>query len=235
MINIRQKLSAEFTGTFALVLAGTGAIVSNELSSGAVGHTGIALTFGLVVWVMIAAFGDRSGAHFNPAVSLALAASGRFPWRDVPGYVAAQCLGATAASWLLRNLVPAAQTLGATRPSGSTGQSFALETLLTLILMLVILSVSDPGRSPDPTAGIAIGSTVALEALFAGPICGASMNPARSLGPALMAGELKDLWIYLAAPCLGALLAIPLCCCTRGNACCSPLSTHTNPCTSTRS
>jgi aquaporin NIP len=217
-----QKLSSEFTGTFCLVLAGTGAIVSNQLSSGAVSHTGIALTFGLIVWVMIATFADRSGAHFNPAVSLALAAAGRFSWRELPGYLAVQCLGALSASLLLKALVPTATTLGVTAPSGPAHQSFLLETVLTLILMLVILSVSDPSRKSDSTAGLAIGATVALEALFAGPISGASMNPARSLGPALASGELGSLWIYCAGPCLGALLSLPLCRCTRGSKCCPP-------------
>jgi aquaporin Z len=220
-----QRLAAEFTGTFTLVFAGTGAIVSNEISGGGLGQTGIALAFGLAVWVMIATFADRSGAHFNPAVSLALAAAGRTPWSQVPGYVAAQCVGAVGASWLLRTLVPAARTLGVTTPSGSDAHSFVFESVLTLVLMLVILAVSDPNRKPDPTAGLAIGATVALEALFAGPVCGASMNPARSLGPALVSGEMGHLWIYLGAPCLGALLAVPFCRCNRGAACCSLSST----------
>jgi aquaporin NIP len=224
-----QKLSAEFIGTFSLVLAGTGAILSNQLSAGAVTHTGIALTFGLVVWVMIASFGDLSGAHFNPAVSIAFAVSGRFPWHQVPGYLAAQCVGALSASIFLKYLAPTANTLGATTPSGSVFQSFTLETMLTLILMLVILSVSDPVRKSDSGAGLAIGATVALEALFAGPISGASMNPARSLGPALATGSLAHLWIYLTAPCLGAMLAVPLCRCTRGTTCCSDSTKAKNP------
>lgn len=215
-----NKLLAELLGTFALVFAGTGAIVINQVSGGSIGHAGVALTFGLVVMAMIYTFGDVSGAHLNPAVTLAFAAAGRFPWRDVPGYVAAQCVGALAASGLLRMLFPGGGTLGATLPAGPASQSFILEVVLTAVLMLVILSVSTGAKEKGVTAGIAIGGVVALEAMFAGPICGASMNPARSLGPALISGHLQHLWIYLSAPVLGALLAVPLCVGVRGKSCC---------------
>lgn len=206
-----KKLLAEFLGTFSLVFAGTGAIIVDSASHGAISHVGVALTFGLIVLAMIYTFGDVSGAHLNPAVSVAFAAAGRFPWKDVPGYVGAQIAGAMASSGLLRFLFPSDLLLGATLPAGSASQSFILEVVLTAILMLCILNVSTGAKEKGTTAGIAIGSVVALEAMFAGPICGASMNPARSLSPALVSGHLESLWIYLAAPVLGALLAVPLC------------------------
>lgn len=205
-----SRYSAEFLGTFALVFAGTGAIVSNDTFGGVIGHPGIALTFGLVVMAMIYTFGDVSGAHFNPAVTTAFAAAGRFPWRDVPGYAAAQCLGAISASAVLRGQFPAHATLGTTLPAGPATQGFVFELILTAILMLTILRVSTGAREKGITAGIAIGAIIALEAMFAGPVCGASMNPARSLGPAVVSGTMDSLWLYLAAPTAGALLAIPL-------------------------
>ena len=220
-----KKLFAEFLGTFALVFAGTGAIVINHVSDGAIGHAGIAMTFGLVVTAMIYALGDVSGAHLNPAVTTAFAAAGRFPWRGVPAYIGAQVLGAFAASGLLRALFPASATLGETLPAGVPMQSFILEVVLTLLLMFVILSVSTGAKEKGITAGIAIGAVIALEAMFAGPICGASMNPARSLAPAVMSGHLEHLWLYLAAPLLGALLAVPVCCGVREAGCCSRAAT----------
>ena len=215
-----RKLLAEFLGTFCLVFAGTGAIVIDQASNGAIGHAGIAITFGLVVLAMIYTFGDVSGAHLNPAVSLGFVASGRFPWQQAPFYIIAQTGGALLASGLLRFLFPANEILGATLPAGSETQSFVLELVLTAILMLTILSVSTGAREKGVTAGIAIGAVIALEAMFAGPICGASMNPARSLAPALVSGHLEHLWIYLAAPVTGALLAVPLCCGVRERCCC---------------
>jgi aquaporin Z len=207
---------AEFLGTFIMVFAGTGAIVINQASNGAIGHAGIALTFGLVVLALIYTFGDISGAHLNPAVSIAFAAAGRFPWKEVPLYLGAQLAGAFAASGLLKFLFPGAGTLGATLPAGSASQSFILEVVLTAILMLVILSVSTGSKEKGITAGIAIGAVVALEAMFAGPICGASMNPARSLAPAIVSGHIEHLWLYPIATVLGALLAVPLCQAVRG-------------------
>jgi len=205
-----SRYYAEFLGTFALVFAGTGAIVINDSCGGVIGHPGIALTFGLVVMAMIYTFGDVSGAHFNPAVTTAFAAAGRFPWREVPGYAAAQCLGAISASAVLRGQFPAHATLGSTQPTGTASQSFVFELILSAILMLTILRVSTGAREKGITAGIAIGAVIALEAMFAGPVCGASMNPARSLAPAIVSGTMDSLWLYLAAPTAGALLAIPL-------------------------
>ncbi len=205
-----RRILAEAVGTFCLVFAGTGAIVVNETTGGTVSHVGVALTFGLVVMSMIKALGDVSGAHFNPAVTVGFALSRRFEWREVPGYVAGQVAGAFAASGLMRLLFPASVTLGATLPTGLPSQSFVLEAVLTFILMLVILSVSQGAKERGITAGIAIGGVVGLEAMFAGPISGASMNPARSLAPAMVSGHLASLWIYLLAPVVGAALAVPV-------------------------
>ena len=217
---MKARFLAEFLGTFALVFAGTGAIVVNASSGGVIGHAGIALTFGLVVLAMIYTFGDVSGAHFNPAVTLAFAAAGRVEWRETPVYLSAQLGGAFAASGLLHLLFPADTTLGATLPSGTAAQSFVFELVLTFLLMLVILGVSTGAKEKGITAGIAVGSVIAFEAMFAGPICGASMNPARSLAPALISGHLEHLWIYLTAPVLGAALAVPLCIGVREPGCC---------------
>ncbi|MCX6962882.1 MAG: aquaporin [Verrucomicrobia bacterium] len=205
-----RKFLAEFLGTFALIFAGTGAIVINAESGGAITHLGVALTFGLIVLAMIYTLGDVSGAHMNPAVTLAFAAAGLFPFTSVLLYIAAQVSGALLASLTLHFLFPQNVTLGATLPIGSPMQSFVLEFILSAILMFVILNVSHGAKEKGITAGIVVGAVIALEALFAGPICGASMNPARSLAPAIVSGHLEHLWIYLVAPVLGMLLAIPL-------------------------
>lgn len=227
---MQKRLAAEFLGTFALVFAGTGAITINEVTDGTIGHAGIALTFGLVVLAFIYALGDVSGAHFNPAVSLGFWFAGRFERRDVLPYITAQISGAMTASALLRVLFPASKTLGATLPARGAWQSFILELVLTFLLMLVILSVSTGAKEKGITAGIAVGSVIALEAMFAGPISGASMNPARSLSPALVSGQIAELWIYLTAPVLGALLAIFACRCVRDKDCCGSAD---QPCVST--
>jgi len=215
-----KRFTAEFIGTFGLVFAGTGAIVINEVSGGAVTHVGIALTFGLVVLAMIYTFGDISGAHLNPAVTLGFWAARRLPIRDVPPYVASQILGASAASASLRFLFPQNKLLGATLPTGTDSQSFALEAILTFLLMLTILNVSIGAKEKGITAGIAVGSIIGLEAMFAGPICGASMNPARSIAPAVVSGHLEHLWLYLVAPLVGALAATFACRCVRESSCC---------------
>jgi aquaporin Z len=220
-----KKLCAESIGTFGLVFAGTGAIVINEASHGAITHVGIALTFGLIILAMIYTFGDISGAHFNPAVTIGFWAARRLPGRDVAPYIASQCLGALLASATLRLLFPDNVLLGATMPAGSELQSFVLEIILTFFLMLTILNVSTGAKEKGITAGIAVGSVIALEALFAGPISGASMNPARSFAPALVSFHPEHLWLYIAAPILGACLAMPACRCVREKDCCCVPST----------
>jgi len=216
-----NKILAEFLGTFILVFAGTGAMVIDQLSGGTIGHVGIALTFGLVVMAMIHTFGDVSGAHLNPAVSIAFAVAGRFPKHELMGYVIAQLGGALTASATLKLLFPSAQNLGMTLPRSGILPGFVMEIILTAILMLVIFSVSTGSKEKGITAGITIGGVIALMALFAGPISGASMNPARSLAPAIMSGKLHHLWLYPVATIVGALLPIPLCRATRGAECCS--------------
>lgn len=203
-----NRALAEGIGTFCLVFAGTGAIAV-DAQTGALGHAGVCLVFGLVVMAMISSFGHVSGAHINPAVTIAFWAAGRFEGRRVPGYVAAQCVGAVGASLLVRSLFPESETLGATLPSGPLAQSFMMEVALSFVLMLVILSVALGPKEVGLLASIAIGGTVAFDALVGGPVSGASMNPARSLGPAVVGGEFRALWLYFAAPVAGALMAIP--------------------------
>ena len=220
--DLLRKCLAEYIGTFALVFAGTMAIVTNEVSDGTVTHVGIALTFGLVVMTGIFAVGDVSGAHFNPAVSLAFWLSRRLPAKETTAYIATQCIAAISASLTVRLLFPDNTGLGATQPSGTITQSFILEVLMTFFLVFVIFSVSTGAKEKGITAAIAIGGVVALEALFGGPISGASMNPARSLGPALISGNLTHLWIYIAAPIIGAAIAVPTCKGVRENCCPDP-------------
>jgi aquaporin NIP len=216
-----RRCVAELLGTFALVFAGTGAIVINDLTGGTVTHVGVALTFGLIVLAMIYTIGEVSGAHLNPAVTLGFWAARRFPATSVAPYVLSQCAGALLASGLLRVLFPQSQLLGGTQPSGPELQSFILEVVLTSLLMLVILNVSSGAREKGITAGIVVGAVIALEALFAGPICGASMNPARSLAPALVSGHWQHLWIYLTAPLVGALFGVGGCRCVQESGCCA--------------
>lgn len=202
-----KKYLAELIGTFGLVFCGTGAIIINESANGSITHLGIAMTFGLIVLAMIYAFGHISGAHFNPAVTLGFAIADRFQMRSILPYIISQVAGAFIATLLLKVLFPDNVNLGATIPSGSMQQSFILETVLTFLLMLVILNVSQESKETRILAGIAIGATVGLEAIFAGPISGASMNPARSLSPAIVSGNINSLWIYLIAPVTGSTLA----------------------------
>ena len=202
-----------------MVFAGTGAIVVNH--GGAVSHVGVALTFGLVVFAMIAALSDVSGAHLNPAVTAGFVLARRLPGSLALPYILSQCGGAILASLALRLLFPADRGLGGTIPSGSLPQAWTLELLLTAGLMFVILCVSTGASEKGITAGLAIGGTVALAALFAGPVCGASMNPARSLGPAVVSWQTGWLWLYLTAPFVGAALAVPACRCVRESGCCT--------------
>ena len=197
-----KKYLAEFIGSFALVFCGTGAIIVNEIMPGSVTHVGIAMVFGLIVMAMIYALGEKSGAHLNPAVSIAFAVNGNFPWKELTPYIISQLAGAVGASGVLKMLFPASELLGATIPAGSNAQSFIMELLLSFFLMLVIINVAKGSKEQGLFAGIAIGSVVLLEAMFAGPVSGASMNPARSLAPALISGEMKQVWIYITAPVL---------------------------------
>ncbi|HET8843113.1 MAG TPA: MIP family channel protein [Ktedonobacteraceae bacterium] len=198
---------AEGIGTFGLVFAGCGAIMIDALSHGQITHVGVGLVFGLIITVMIYAFGHVSGAHFNPAVTLGFVLARHFPVRRLWVYWSAQCAGAILASLCLRWLLGEVSHLGATEPSGAGGawQSFILEALLTFFLMVVITAMATDTRAVGQAAALAIGATVALEALFAGPISGASMNPARSLGPALVSFTWTAQWVYLSAPFVGAI------------------------------
>ncbi len=205
-----SKYLAELIGTFAIVFCGTGAIVINQQSNGLVSHVGIAITFGLIVMAMIYSLGNISGAHFNPAVTIAFTIAKRFQLKQVIPYVISQLSGAFLASAILKFLFPANNTLGATLPAGTELQSFILEFILTFFLMLVIINVATGSKEQGMFAGLAIGSTVLLEAMFAGPVCGASMNPARSISPAVVSGYLEHLWIYIVAPIAGAAFAIPV-------------------------
>lgn len=207
---MRAKYIAEILGTFAIVFCGTGAIIINQETAGAITHVGVAITFGLIVMCMIYALGNISGAHFNPAVTLAFALFNKFKWKQVLPYVMSQMLGAFAASTLLRLLFPANKLLGATLPAGAWSQTFIFEFILTFLLMLVILHVANGSKEQGMFAGLAIGATVLLEAMFAGPICGASMNPVRSLAPAVVSGHTQYLWVYLTATVFGALSAVPV-------------------------
>lgn len=217
----RKKYITEAIGTFILVFCGTGSIIINEVSGGAVSHIGIAMTFGLIVLALIYALGDISGAHFNPAVTFAFWRAKRFNSREVIPYIVSQTLGAVVASILLYGMFPQNGTMGATLPSGSILQSFILEVVLMFILMFVIINVSTGAKEKGITAAIAIGSVVGLEAMFAGPISGASMNPVRSLAPALITGQFSSVWIYLLAPFLGSSLAILGCRAVKEPDCCS--------------
>lgn len=217
----KNQCFAEFVGTFALVFAGCGAIVANDLYGGVLGHSGISIVFGLVVMVMIYSVGNISGAHLNPAVTIGFTVAGRFQKTMVLPYIASQCIGATLASATLCLIYGQHETLGATLPSGSVVQAFAMEVVLSFLLMFVILNVSTGAMEKGIMAGVAVGGTVALEAMIGGPVSGASMNPARSIGPALVSGNLTCLWIYIAAPITGMVLAYPTCRWTQGSECCS--------------
>lgn len=215
-----KKYIAEFIGTFILIFCGTGAMAVNEVTGGAVTHVGIGITWGLIVMAMIYAFGEISGAHFNPAVSIAFAYAKKFSWQEVPKYILAQILGAFAASLLMLYLFPKSQFLGATIPTVDVGRAFVMELLLTFFLMVTIINVSTGSKEIGVVAGIAIGAVVLLEALFAGPITNASMNPARSLAPNIVSGNINGLWLYILAPIIGAILAVASCKLVKDDNCC---------------
>ena len=203
-----------------MIFCGTGAMTINEVTGGDVTHVGIGITWGLIVMAMIYAFGEISGAHFNPAVSIAFAYAKKFSWKEVPKYIFFQVAGAFAASLLLMWLFPKSELLGATIPTVDVWRAFVLELILTFFLMVVIINVSTGSKEVGMMAGIAIGSVVLLEALFAGPITNASMNPARSLAPNIVSGNIKGLWLYILAPIIGALLAVVSCKFVKHENCC---------------
>lgn len=205
MLSRDRALVAETIGTFALVFAGAGAIVVDARTH-QLGHVGLAITFGLVIMAMVYAVGHVSGAHLNPAVTLGFAVTRHFPWPRVFAYWAAQIGGALLAASLIRVSLGSDAHVGATLPSGSQAQSFVWELILTFFLMFVIMAVATDTRAVGEAAAIAIGATVGLDAMFGGPVSGASMNPARSLGPAVVSGELTALWLYIVAPAIGAAL-----------------------------
>ena len=207
-MNTFRPYLAEFVGTSALVFCGTGAIVIDQVTGGTVGTVGIGITFGAIVMAMIYSFGPTSGAHINPAVTIALATAGLFDKSKVAGYLISQILGGLVASLVLRLLFPENEDLGMSLPSGSVMQSFVLELILTFLLMFTILQMSTGTKSIRIFTGLVVGAVVMMEAIFAGPICGASMNPARSIGPAVVAGHYEHLWIYIVATILGAMLAV---------------------------
>jgi aquaporin NIP len=204
-VRLTRLLAAEFVGTFALVFAGAGAVMV-DAKTHVLGHIGVAITFGLVIMAMIYAVGHVSGAHFNPAVTFAFALTRHFPRGRAVGYWCAQLLGALAAAALLRGSLGDIAHVGAMLPSGSQGQSFLWEVVLTFFLMFVIMAVATDTRAVGEAAAIAIGGAVGLDAMFGGPISGASMNPARSAGPAIVSGDLHALWLYVVAPIVGASL-----------------------------
>lgn len=219
-----NRYIAEMIGTFALVFAGCGAIIVNDTYAGTLGHVGVSLVFGLIVMAMIYSLGNISGAHINPAVTLAFYFAGRLPVRSLLPYIISQLSGALLAAALLRFLFPEHEGLGATLPALSISKTFIVETVLSFILMFVILNISTGHMEKGIMAGVAVGGTVALEALLGGPLTGASMNPARSLGPALVAGQLDSLWVYILAPVLGMFLATPLCRWVQGADCCRDMT-----------
>ena len=214
---LARSLVAEAVGTFALVFAGAGAVMV-DAKTHALGHVGVAIAFGLVIMVMIYAVGHISGAHFNGAVTFAFTLTRHFPWTRAVAYWAAQLTGAVVAAAVLRGSLGNVAHVGATLPSGSQGQSFLWEIVLSAILMFVIMAVATDTRAVGEAAAIAIGGTIGLDAMFGGPISGASMNPMRSMGPAFVSGDLHALWVYLVAPVIGTSIGAVLYQFVRGEA-----------------
>ena len=218
-----KKYIAEFIGTFAMIFCGTGAMTINEVTGGNVTHVGIGITWGLIVMAMIYAFGDISGAHFNPAVTIGFAFAKKFSWRDVPVYILFQILGAFLAIGILWILFSESQSFGHTYPAEGFApyKAFILELLLTFFLMVVIINVSTGSKEIGTMAAVAVGGVILLEAMFAGPMTKASMNPARSLAPAVFSGNLQHLWLYIIAPVIGAILAVVSCKLVKDDNCCN--------------
>ena len=210
---------AEIIGTFSMIFCGCGAMVINDFTGGTITHPGVAITWGLIVMAMIYAFGDISGAHFNPAVTVGFAVAKKFSWNEVPKYIVSQFIGAISASLLLLYLFPESD-LGATLPTTEPLKVFVIELLLSFFLMVVIINVSTGSKEIGPIAGMAIGSVILLEAMFAGPLTKASMNPIRSLAPALALGNFTQLWVYLTAPFVGMFLAVYSCKLVKSDNCC---------------
>ncbi|MFT5848299.1 MIP/aquaporin family protein [Psychroserpens sp.] len=217
-----KKYYSEAIGTFAMVFCGCGAMTVNEITGGSITHVGVAITWGLIVMSMIYAFGDISGAHFNPAVTFGFAYAKKFPWQEVPKYIISQAIGAFLACLILLFLFPESETLGSTLPAEGFEpyRAFVLELILSFFLMVVIINVSTGSKEIGTMAAIAVGSVILLEAMFAGPMTKASMNPIRSLAPAVISGNLQHLWLYLTAPFIGAFLAVVSCSFVKHDNCC---------------
>lgn len=221
-----KKYIAESIGTFAMIFCGCGAMTINEITNGSISHVGVASVWGLIVMAMIYAFGDISGAHFNPAVTLGFTFAKKFPLGEVPKYIVAQAIGAILAIAILWFLFPESQFLGETTPAEGFPpyKAAILEFLLTFFLMLVIINVSTGSKEIGTTAAIAVGGVILLEAMFAGPMTKASMNPIRSIAPALFTGNFQYLWLYISAPILGALAAVSSCRLVKDDNCCNEKS-----------
>lgn len=217
-----KKYYAEIIGTFAMVFCGCGAMTINEITNGSITHVGVAITWGLIVMAMIYAFGEISGAHFNPAVTIGFAFAKKFSWNLVPKYILAQAIGGIFAAFLLWFLFPESQFLGETRPADGfpAYKAAILEFLLTFFLMVVIINVSTGSKEIGTMAAIAVGGVILLEAMFAGPMTKASMNPIRSIAPALFTGNFQYLWLYITAPILGAIAAVSSCKLVKDDKCC---------------
>jgi aquaporin NIP len=219
---MKKKLIAEGLGTFAMIFCGCGAMTINEITNDSISHVGVAIVWGLIVMAMIYAFGETSGAHFNPAVSIGFAFAKKFSWKDVPKYIVAQTIGAILAIAFLWFLFPESQFLGETTPAENfpAYKAGILEFLLTFFLMLTIINVSTGSKEIGTMAAIAVGGIILLEAMFAGPMTKASMNPIRSIAPALFTGNFQYLWLYITAPILGAITAVMSCKWIKDNNCC---------------
>lgn len=217
-----KQFYSETLGTFAMIFCGCGAMTINEITNNSISHVGVAITWGLIVMAMIYAFGEVSGAHFNPAVTIGFAFAKKFSWKKVPSYILAQAIGAILAIFVLCILFPESQFLGETTPKDSfpSYKAAILEFILTFFLMVVIINVSTGSKEIGSMAAVAVGGVILLEAMFAGPITKASMNPIRSIAPALFTGNFQYLWLYITAPILGAISAVSSCKLVKDNQCC---------------